>query len=110
MEDIVLVQKDNVSRSLWPLARAEFNGSARSVKLKLPNSTSVCPNNRICLLEESDKMTIILDFLVEEGVLRKMLCYDENSCCGFKSMGNTFVFCKVHLVRHYYLSLCSEHR
>ena len=54
--DLVLVQKDNIPRSHWPLVRVietyhGKDGIVRFVKIKLPNSdlTRLC--NKLCMLE-----------------------------------------------------------
>ena len=56
---LVLIQTENTPRAFWPLARiietyVSNDGNVRSVKLKLPNSTVICPSNKLCLLEECD--------------------------------------------------------
>jgi len=58
VNDIVIIQSDDISRSFWPLARIievfpGKDGIIRSVKLKTSNSILVRPSNRICLLEEA---------------------------------------------------------
>ena len=57
--DLVLLKSDNVTRSLWQLARIinTFPGRddiAKTVKIKTPNAVLVRPVGKNCLLEKMD--------------------------------------------------------
>jgi len=58
VNDLVMIQMENMSRSFWPLGRITktFRGKddvTRSVEIKTPTTTLVRPVNKICLLEEA---------------------------------------------------------